>query len=119
SLAIIRGNYQSGTVYDLAWIVPFLCYAVAALASPESPAQSDAVEMPVPPKHALVSAIPVFLIPLVGYGTLYVQPLGRMDDSFRALLTSVMTVAGLGLLTLRLAAPGRGLQQARPTPRMY
>ncbi len=27
SLAIIRGSYQSGTVYDLAWIVPFLCYA--------------------------------------------------------------------------------------------
>lgn len=112
SLAIIRGTYQSGTVYDLAWIVPFLCYAAAALASPESPAHSDAVEAPVAPKHTLVSAIPVFLIPLVGYGTLYFQPLGGTDDSFRALLTSVMTVAGLGLLTLRLAAQGSELQRA-------
>ena len=111
SLAIIRGSYQSGTVYDLAWIVPFLCYAAAALAAPASPAES-AVEVQAPPKHALVSAVPVFLIPLVGYGTLYLQPLGGADDSFRALLTSVMTVAGLGLLTLRLAAQGSELQRA-------
>ena len=40
------------------------------------------------------------------------QPLGAADDSFRALLTSVMTVAGLGLLTLRLAAQGGELQRA-------
>jgi len=112
SLAILRGSYQSGTVYDLAWIVPFLCYAGAALAAPESPAESDAIEAPAPPKHALVSAIPVFMIPLVGYGTLYLQPIGGADDSFRALLTSVMTVAGLGLLTLRLAAQGSELQRA-------
>jgi len=112
SLAIIRGSYQSGTVYDLAWIVPFLCYAGAALAAPDSPAESDMVEAPVPPKHALVSIVPVFLIPLVGYGTLYLQPLGGTNDSFRALLTSVMTVAGLGLLSLRLAAQGGELQRA-------
>jgi len=112
SLAIIRGTYQSGTAYDLAWIVPFLCYAAAALASPESPKASESVEAPVPPKHALISAVPVFLIPLVGYGTLYLQPLGVADDSFRALLTSVMTVAGLGLLTLRLAAQGSELERA-------
>jgi two-component system NtrC family sensor kinase len=112
SLAIIRGTYQSGTVYDLAWIVPFLCYASAALAAPQSPAESEAVEAPTPPKHAVVPAIPVFLIPLVGYGTLYLQPLGGTDDSFRALLTSVMTVAGLGLLTLRLAAQGGELERA-------
>ena len=112
SLAILRGSYQSGTVYDLAWIVPFLCYAAAALTAPASPAESDAIEAPAPPKHAFVSAMPVFLIPIVGYGTLYFQPLGGTDDSFRALLTSVMTVAGLGLLTLRLAAQGSELQRA-------
>jgi PAS domain S-box-containing protein len=112
SLAIIRGTYQSGTVYDLAWIVPFLCYAGAALAAPDSPAESETFEAPVPPKHALVSIVPVFLIPLIGYGTLYLQPLDGTNDSFRALLTSVMTVAGLGLLSLRLAAQGGELQRA-------
>ena len=112
SLAIVRGSYQSGTVYDLAWFVPFLCYAGAALAAPESPAESDVIEAPSAPLHVLVSAVPVFLIPLIGYGALYVQPLGAADDSFRALLTSVMTVAGLGLLTLRLAAQGGELERA-------
>jgi PAS domain S-box-containing protein len=112
SLAIIRGTYQSGTIYDLAWFVPFLCYAGAALAAPASPAESDVIEAPSPPLHVLVSAVPVFMIPLIGYGALYVQPLGATDDSFRALLTSVMTVAGLGLLTLRLAAQGGELERA-------
>ena len=112
SIAIVRGFYQSGTVYDLAWFVPFLCYARAALAAPDSPAESEAIEAPSAPLHVLVSAVPVFLIPLIGYGALYVQPLGPADDSFRALLTSVMTVAGLGLLTLRLAAQGGELERA-------
>ena len=112
SLAIARGAYQIGTVYDMAWLVPVLCYTAAALAAPASPAESDAVEAPTAPLHALVSAVPVFLIPLIGYSTLYLQPLGVADDSFRALLTSVMTVAGLGLLTLRLAAQGGELERA-------
>ncbi len=112
SLAIVRGNYQSGTLYDLAWILPFLCYARAALAAPESPAESDSVEAPARPLHVAVSAAPVFFIPLVGYGTIYFQPLGGATDSFRALLTGLVTVAGLGLLTLRLAAQGGELQRA-------
>jgi len=112
SLAIIRGSYQSGTIYDMAWIVPFLCFAAAALAAPESPGESEIVEAPSAPLHVMVSAIPVFMIPLIGYGALYVQPLGPESDSFRALLTSVMTVAGLGVLTLRLAAQGGELERA-------
>jgi PAS domain S-box-containing protein len=112
SLAIVRGNYQSGTLYDLAWILPFLCYAAAALAAPMSPAESDLVEAPGRPLHVAVSVVPVFLIPLIGYGALYVQPLGDAPDSFRALLTGLVTVAGLGLLTLRLAAQGGELERA-------
>jgi PAS domain S-box-containing protein len=111
SLAIVRGGYSSGTLYDLAWILPFLFYARAALATPDSPAESTTVE-PSPMPHAAIAAVPVFLIPLIGYGTLYVQPLGGAGDSFRALLTGLMTVAGLGLLTLRLAAQRGQLQRA-------
>ena len=112
SLAIVRGQYQSGTLYDLAWIVPFLCYLRAALAAPDSPAELDRVEVPGRPLHLIVSAVPVFLIPLVGYSALYVQTLGGAADSFRALLTGLMTVAGLGLLTLRLAVQGGELERA-------
>src|SRR5215208_162789 len=55
SLAILNGTYQSGTLYDLAWILPFRCYASAALAAPDSPAEYDLVEAPVRPLHVLVS----------------------------------------------------------------
>ena len=111
SLAIMRGTYQAGTLYDLAWIVPFLCYAAAALAAPDSP--KEAPELAVPPSsiHTAVAAFPVFLVPLVGYSVLYLSPIGGAGDSFRALLTGLMTVAGLGLLTLRLAAQGGELQR--------
>jgi PAS domain S-box-containing protein len=112
SLAIVRGIYSSGTLYDLAWILPFLFYARAALAAPDSPAEPGVVEPASPIVHAAVAAVPVFLIPLIGYGSLYIQPLGGAGDSFRALLTGLMTVAGLGLLTLRLAAQGGQLQRA-------
>jgi PAS domain S-box-containing protein len=112
SLAIARGSYSSGTLYDLAWILPFLFYGRAALAAPDSPADSAAVGLASPGVPAAVSAVPVFLIPLIGYTTLYIQPLGGAGDSFRALLTGLCTVAGLGLQTLRLAMQESELQRA-------
>ena len=112
SLAIMRGQYQTGTLYDMAWIAPFLCYAGAALLAPDSPTTSEAVEVPSRAVHPAIVALPVFLIPLIGYSFLYFQPLGGAGDSFRALLTGLVTVAGLGLMTLRLAAQGGELQRA-------
>ena len=112
SVAITRGLYQSGTLYDMAWILPFLCYGWAALHAPASPPQTERIELPTRDVPLLVSAIPVFLIPLIGYGTLYFQPLPGTGDAFRTLLTGVMTVGGLGVLTLRLAAQGGELQRA-------
>jgi PAS domain S-box-containing protein len=112
SVAIVRGQYQIGTVFDLAWILPFLCFAAAAQAAPDSPAESASVELPSPVLHAAISAIPVCLIPLVGYATLYIQPLGGTGDAFRALLTGLMTVAGLALLAIRIAVQGSELQRA-------
>ncbi len=60
----------------------------------------------------MLSAIPVLLIPLIGYGLLRLQPLGEPGDSFRVLLTTMTIVAGLGLLTLRLSMQGDELQRA-------
>lgn len=111
SFAITNNTYQSGTLYDLAWIIPLLLYAAGALSAPPSPPLDAPIEPPSRTLRALVSAIPVALIPLIGYSGLYVQPLGATGDSFRALLTGLMTVAGLGLLTLRLAVQGGELQR--------
>jgi PAS domain S-box-containing protein len=113
SLAIVQGNYQTGTLYDLAWIVPFLLYARAAIAAPDSQVERIAsVVAWTPGRHAAIAAVAILLIPLIGYSVPYYQPLGGMADSFRALLTGLMTVAGLGLLTLRLAAQQGELQRA-------
>jgi two-component system NtrC family sensor kinase len=60
----------------------------------------------------MFSAAPVFLIPLIGYGLLNVQPIGEAGDSVRLLLTTLATVAGLGVLTLRLSVQSGELQRA-------
>ncbi len=110
SWAISNNTYEAGTLYDLAWIVPLLLYTMGALEAPASPPH-DAIELPSPTMPAIVSAIPVFLIPLIGYGGLFALPLGSAGDAFRALLTGLMTVAGLGLLTLRLSVQSGELQR--------
>lgn len=109
--AIARGDYHPGSLHDFAWIVPWLCYAWAAAEAPSSRRPED-VEIPEAPTAIALSAVPVLMIPLVGYGTILIDPLGPPTDSFRALLTGVTTVGGLALLTIRLAAQRGALQRA-------
>jgi PAS domain S-box-containing protein len=117
SLAIMNGRYQSGTIHDLAWIIPFLCYSWAALEAPRSPVE-ERLSVSRGALPIVASAVPVMLIPVIGYGWLYVASLGPSEDSFRALLTSLMTVGGLGLLTLRLVAQGDELQRSDAKARL-
>ena len=112
SLAIAQGEYHPGSYHDLAWIVPWLSYAWAAMEAPASPREELPVTVPQPPVAIAFSAVPVLLVPALGYGMLFVAPLGPPIDSFRALLTSVTTVGGLGLLTFRLAVQRGTLQRA-------
>jgi two-component system NtrC family sensor kinase len=110
--AIDSGRYYEGSVYDLAWIVPYLGYLWAALSSPASTSDAESA----PPRGgwrtALVSALPVLMIPTIGFGLLRVQPIGDPGDSVRLLLTIMSMVAGLGLLTLRLSVQSGQLQRA-------
>jgi PAS domain S-box-containing protein len=112
SLAIARGDYQIGSLYDLAWVAPWLCIAWAAAEAPATPVPVHGEAVPSAAPSPLVAAIPVFLIPLIGYGSLQAISVGPTGDSFRALITSLMTVAGIALLTLRLATQRAELQRA-------
>jgi two-component system NtrC family sensor kinase len=112
SLAIARGNYQVGGPHDLAWLIPWLCLAWAAAESPASEPRERVVDSSDSPTPIAFSAIPVMLIPLIGYGMLYLDGFGSPTHSFRVLLTSITTVCGLALLTMRLAAQGGELQRA-------
>jgi PAS domain S-box-containing protein len=112
SLAIAGGSYHSGSLFDLAWIIPYLFDVWGALSAPASPPDEPApAAASAVGASAMLSAIPVLLIPLIGYGLLRLEPLGEPGDSFRVLLTTMTTVAGLGLLTLRLSMQGDELQR--------
>ena len=110
--AILRGEYQVGTLYDLAWIMPWLFYAWAALETPPSPPVALLTQEPHDVSSVSLLAVPALLIPLVGYSVLNIESIGEPVDSFRLFLTSLATVAALGLVTLRLAAQGTELQRA-------
>jgi PAS domain S-box-containing protein len=110
--AISSGRYHEGSVYDLAWIVPFFCYAWAALDSPSSCDATESSPVRGGWRSAAVSAAPVFLIPLIGFGLMRIQPVGEPGDSVRLLLTTLAMVASLGVLTLRLSVQGDELQRA-------
>ena len=115
SSAIADGRYHVGTFYDFAWIVPYLFYAWAASEAPASPdvaETDDAEDRPSGLTFAMLSAMPVLLIPAIGYAA---APLVSADPeaaSFRALLTGMATVGGLGLLTLRLLVQRGQLKRA-------
>jgi PAS domain S-box-containing protein len=110
--AIARGDYQVGSLHDLAWIAPWLCYAWAAIDAPPSMPEPLEAERPVASSSVMLLALPALLIPLIGYGVLNLESVGEPVDSFRLFLTSLTTVVGLGLVTMRLAAQGGELQRA-------
>ena len=79
----VRGQYQSGTLYDLAGSCRFSATLLRRLRA-GLPAEPEHVEEPDRPLN-VASRGPVFLIPLIGYGALNIQPLDGAGDSFRAL----------------------------------
>ena len=94
--------------YDLAWIVPFLCYLWAALETPPSPRrQSDRTGPRRLARGRGVGGASAFSFRMIGFGLLRLQPIGDPGDSVRLLLTVLSTVGGLGVLTLRLSVAER------------
>jgi len=110
--AIANHSYYSGSVFDLAWIVPFFAYVWAACEAPASRAEADEAMGRAATPSALTSVIPVLGIPLIGYGLLWLSPIGGAEDSFRVLLTTICSAGGLGLLTLRLTVQSSELHRA-------
>jgi PAS domain S-box-containing protein len=110
--AISAGRFHDGSIYDLAWIVPYFCYLWAAVEAP--PSVPDPPDLPARRgrwDNGFVSAIPVLVMPIIGFGLLRVQPLGDPGDTVRLLLTTMATVVGLGLLTVRVSMQSGELQR--------
>ena len=116
--AIADGTYHVGSFYDAAWIVPFLTYAWAVRAAPASPEVDSADDRTSVVTFALLSAMPVLLIPIIGYAAPPLRSSDPEGTAFRALLTGMATVGGLGLLTLRLVVQRGQLQRADSLARL-
>ena len=103
--------FRVGIAYGLSWVVPFLSYGWAAALAPATSAdqRANAAEGTSSP---LLLVIPVLLVPAIGYGLVDLSPLGDPGDSFRVLLTTLTTVAGFGVLTVRFSAQSTELQKA-------
>ncbi|MEO7272156.1 MAG: ATP-binding protein [Vicinamibacterales bacterium] len=116
--AIADGTYHVGSFYDAAWIVPFLTYVWAVRAAPASPEVDSADDRTSAVTFALLSAMPVLLIPILGYAAPPLRSTDPEGAAFRALLTGMATVGGLGLLTLRLVVQRGQLQRADSLARL-
>jgi PAS domain S-box-containing protein len=119
SLATVRGDYRTGSVTDVGWILPFFFAAWAAATSPASPP---------PPRSAAAwstvhsSPVPLFaallIVTVVGYSARYLMPLGEALDHLRELATAFTLVGGGALVMIRLRVEQRTAEQANQRVRL-
>jgi PAS domain S-box-containing protein len=114
-----RGLYQSGFVYDFAWILPFAFFPWAATEAPNSePADSSASdqgELERPRPWVIFAA--VAMIPILDFGLRRLVPDDTLS-SVRDLSTAVTLISVLSLLVARIAAERAEMQQVTSTTRL-
>jgi PAS domain S-box-containing protein len=107
--AITRNLYYTGSIFDLAWTLPFFLYAWAAATSPASPAgeedSADAaadLNAPLPSAPWLIFAV-VAAVPVTEYFASRGAPVDPRLDEFRDIVSTVSEFVLLALLTMRVA----------------
>lgn len=114
-----RGLYQSGFVYDFAWILPFAFFPWAVSEAPASePADSpaaDHVELERPRPWVIFAA--VAMIPILDFGLRRLVPDDTLS-SVRDLSTAVTLISVLSLLVARIVAERAEMQQVSSTTRL-
>ena len=119
SLSAIHGEYQTGSPFDIGWMVPFFFAAWAASTSPSSPAESR-----VSPTRVMPQASPMLLfaalliVPVLGYVIRFVMPLGEPVDRLRDIATACALVGGMALVMVRLRVEQRLGEQANQRLRL-
>jgi PAS domain S-box-containing protein len=104
----VRGEYQTGSPFDIGWMLPFFCAAWAAATSPSSPAESR-----VSPTRLMPQASPMLLfaallvVPVLGYVMRFVMPLGEPVENLRDIATACTLVGGMALMMVRLRVEQR------------
>jgi two-component system NtrC family sensor kinase len=100
---IWQGFYQSASLVDVMWILPFAFYPWAASTAPASvPLPIELEETQTTPSRPWIIFGGLALLPLIDYGLRRAAPSGPMDN-FQDLSTAVAIVSVLPLLMARLA----------------
>jgi PAS domain S-box-containing protein len=119
SMLTMRGEYQTGSVSDIGWMLPFFFTAWAAATAPVSPAESRSIVMWQPARRspALLFAA-VLVVPLIGFGLGYLMPVGEPIDRLREMAASLTLVAAVALVMLRLRVEQFELDRANNRVRL-
>jgi PAS domain S-box-containing protein len=103
SVSAIRGTYQTGSPGDIGWMIPFFFAAWAAATSPSStPAPRGVTLAPADASSPMLLFLALTAVPIVGYGSTVVMPVGAGVDRMREIATAWTLVCGIGLVMLRL-----------------
>ena len=103
SLSAVRGNYQTGSQVDIGWMLPFFFAAWAAATAPASVAAPRAVAvLQTPCSSPMLLFVALTAVPIVGYGSSAVMPVGDAVARLREIATAFTLVCGVGLVMLRL-----------------
>jgi PAS domain S-box-containing protein len=118
SVMTVRGEYQTGSVSDVGWMLPFFFTAWAASTAPASPEpRSMTMWLPARRSPALLFAA-VLVVPVIGYGVAYLMPVAEPIDRLREMAASLTLVAAVALVMVRLRVEQFELDRANNRVRL-
>jgi PAS domain S-box-containing protein len=108
SMSAVRGYYQTGSPFDVGWMLPFFFAAWAAATAPASPPEpATPLRWGAEESSHVVILIALLFVPIIGYGSIAVMPLGARLDRLRELATAFTLVSGIAVVMLRLRVERR------------
>jgi len=119
SLSTYFGSYQTGSMTDTGWMLPFFFAAWAAADAPASAIETRSI-LAAPARHAspMLLYAALLTVAVVGYGLHYVAPLGPTIDRMRDVATAFTLVAGIALVMIRLHVEQRAGDRANDRVRL-
>src|SRR5579871_3420766 len=119
SIATLRGEYQTGSMSDVGWMIPFFFAAWAAASAPASEVENRSMVV-APARYAspLLLYAALMAVAVIGYGLRYVLPLGETVDRMRDLATAFTLVGGIALVMVRLRVEQHAFDRANERVRL-
>ncbi|HZR23047.1 MAG TPA: ATP-binding protein [Vicinamibacterales bacterium] len=119
SYATTHGTYQTGSLGDAGWMLPFWFAAWAAATAPASAVETRSITAS-PPQHAspVLLYVALLTVPFLGYGLHYIMPINDTVDRLRDVATSFTLVAGIALVMVRFRVEQRAVERANDRVRL-